>query len=182
MMNGGKTRLITIFLVLLPILLHAHGAEGDHSTARTVIGFLGSLHPIAIHFPIALLVMTGASELLSWWTKAPVFEYSSRFLIVSAAILSIPAALLGLAWAYGTTFSGGLADLLWWHRFFGLCTPILAIGAAVLKLLHAYGKWRVQMAYYWVLGVAIAAVLAAGFFGGEMVFGTFQFKPDQHAF
>ena len=71
--------------------------------------WIGSFHFILLHFPIALIIMTGISEILLAWLQRPIFDYASRFMIIAAAILAVPTAMLGLIYSYTTSYSGLLA-------------------------------------------------------------------------
>lgn len=87
--------------------------------------WVGSFHFIFLHFPIALIAMTVISELLFAWYASPLFDYASRFMLIAAAILAVPTALLGLTYSYTATYDGILADFVWWHMWFGFATAIL---------------------------------------------------------
>ena len=89
---------------------HDSNISKNKSGYKKFIKWIGNFHPIAIHFPIALIVMTGFSELLILLFPKSNFGYASRFMIVSAAITSVPAALLGLAYGYEAVYSGSLSD------------------------------------------------------------------------
>ncbi len=154
---------------------HSHIQES--SIAIKAVKWIGNFHPISVHFPIALIVMTAIAELLASRCPWPLFSHSSHFMIISAAVASIPTALLGLAYGYGAEYNGVLADIFWWHRFLGILTALLCISTAGLKQLSLKdaGKW---IAYYQVfLTMTLCSVAATGYLGGEMTFGVNHLLP-----
>lgn len=136
------------------------------------IQWIGSFHFIFLHFPIALIVMTAISELLFAWHSNPIFDYSSRFMLIAAAILAVPTALLGLTYSYTASYNGLLADFVWWHMWFGFATAILAIFVAFIR-----ERWGISKLYYTCLVLLFLLVNITGFLGGGMTFGPYHMHP-----
>ena len=134
--------------------------------------WLGSFHFIFLHFPIALIVMTGISELLLAWLRRPIFDYASRFMIIAAATLAVPTALLGLIYSYTTSYSGLLADFIWWHMWAGISTAIFAIFVAFIRECLGISKL-----YYMSLFILFLLVNITGYLGGGMTFGPYHMHP-----
>ena len=70
----------------LPTVKHFDGSP------LTWMQWIGSFHFIFLHFPIALITMTAISELLFTWFQRPIFDYTSRFMLIAAAVFSVPTA------------------------------------------------------------------------------------------
>lgn len=151
-------RRLFFFLLCLPILACAH--EGHHEDSVSWVERIGSLHLILLHFPIALINMLVVSEALWIWLKKPIYEYASRFLVVSAAVISAPTAIFGFIYSYSTSYEGILATFFWWHMLLGIATSIGAIDLVFMK-----GK-----RYYWGLLLLFLLVNTASFFGGALTF------------
>lgn len=134
--------------------------------------WIGSFHFIFLHFPIALIAMTAISEFLFAWSSRPIFDYAARFMLISAAILAIPTALLGLIYSYTSTYTGLLADFVWWHMWTGISTAIFAIIVASLR--ERYGTTKL---YYACLVLLFLLVNITGFLGGGMTFGPYHMHP-----
>lgn len=134
--------------------------------------WIGSFHFIFLHFPIALIAMTAVSELLFAWYSNPIFDYSSRFMLIAAAILAFPTALLGLTYSYTASYNGLLADFVWWHMWFGFATAILAIFVAFIR-----ERWGISELYYTCLVLLFLLVNITGFLGGGMTFGPYHMHP-----
>lgn len=157
--------------------VHNHGA-GEHDTGyEKLIKWVGNFHPIIIHFPIALIIMTGFSELFAIRSPSPIFDHSSRFMIIASAITATPAALLGLAYGYEASYSGALIDIFWWHRFSGITTAILAATSALLKELIIRQKTDKVIYYHISLVITVLFVTITSYLGGEMTFGLFNLFP-----
>jgi len=130
----------------------------------------GALHPLAVHFPVALLLLV---PLLEWGRRragAPAgYDAAVGLVLAAGAVGAVVAALLGLA-AGGT---GAAAPLLVRHRALGLETAVAAVLAWVLR-----GAWcgsglawhrRVYLA---ALLLAVLLVTATGDLGAELTHGA----------
>jgi len=165
--------LISLFvLISLPVEanekiqhVHNHGLNN-----KNWINWVGNFHPVILHFPIALIIMTGIAELLAIRSPSPIFHNAARFMIFFAAITVIPTALLGLAYGYKATYEGTLSIIFWWHRFSGLTTAAMAIITVFLKELSLRKKLR-GCYYGFSLGILVVLVTIAGYLGGDMTFG-----------
>jgi uncharacterized membrane protein len=196
--------LVTCFFVAFSSMLHSHeehhrneeGKKDEHqiisSTTSTqseegmkvkkdtysqIIRWLGNFHPIFLHFPIALIIMTVIAELLFFWSGNTLFDQAARFMIIAAAISAIPTALFGFAFGYDANYEGILANIYWWHRFFGVFTTLLTIVTAILRELHSRKQWDTMKAYYLCLAIIFISVNLTGFLGGEMTFGPGHLWP-----
>lgn len=134
--------------------------------AEKILHWLGNFHPILLHFPIALILMTVVAEILFNWYKNPLFDHAARFMIIAAAISAIPTALFGLAWGYNSHYVGDFQTIFFWHRALGLSTAVLAVLTATLR-----SKQQGRGAYYICLTLLFILVSLAAFLGGELTFG-----------
>ena len=73
--------------------------SNEGGSSITWLQWLGSFHMIFLHFPVALINMVAISEFLFVIAKKPVFEISSRFMLIAAAITAPPTAMLGLIYS-----------------------------------------------------------------------------------
>lgn len=139
---------------------------------KTWTQWIGSFHLILLHFPIALINMLVISEFLRIWLNRPVFDFSSKFLLISSAIISPPTALLGLIYSYSASYEGIMGTFLWWHMWVGICTALFAVIVAFIREGVGVGKL-----YYSSLLLLFLLVNVAGFFGGGMTFGPYHMHP-----
>jgi uncharacterized membrane protein len=163
---------------------HDAGTADDHSSDHAAGPahprwhvFLGNLHPVAVHFPIALILCAMLCEMIFVLTSRSVFSDTARVIIVLGAVTGIGAALLGWFAAEHVTYPADLLRVLWWHRAFGIATVVLGAAAALASEVSrrpvAAGGWR--LAYRLLLLAAAILVGITGFLGGTLVYGPDHF-------
>lgn len=146
----------------------------DHRTLQTqpakeVTGKLhwsGRIHFLLLHFPIALMTMSAVSELLFASFSKPLFDYASRFMLISASILAVPTALFGLIYSYLSSYNSFLETLLYWHMWCGIAT---ALFASYVTFLREYKG--VSLHYYFALFFLFLLVSMTALLGGRITFG-----------
>ncbi|HWY41447.1 MAG TPA: DUF2231 domain-containing protein [Chthoniobacterales bacterium] len=123
-------------------------------------------HPVIVHFPIALFIMSAVFEVLALWRKQPAFASVAYFNLLGAAI-SIPFTVAtGLAaWQWqleGATLKGNLRL----HLVFALTT------AAIILLLF-WRRYRLRtngrsprIGYFALMAVGLLAITVTGHLGG----------------
>lgn len=127
--------------------------------------FLGRIHPVAVHFPVALLLMAALAELLLLFRPALGLGTTIRFLVGTGAVGAVIAALLG--WFAGGWRFDDRSETLALHRWNGT-------GIAVVSLLAWWLATRVQenrAGPRLALAALVIGLIAQGYWGGEMVFG-----------
>lgn len=159
---------------------HAFGHEGHKSMTAVLMlkswmQWIGNFHFIFLHFPIALIVMTVISECLFWKYKNPFFDHASRFMLIAAAVSTIPTVLTGFAFSYGVAYEGNIADLFWWHRFLGIFIAALSFLTVIFKELTVRKTIRSSI-YSCSLAILFIFINITGYLGGEMTFGPHYFS------
>jgi uncharacterized membrane protein len=138
------------------------------------IYFLGRFHVLALHLPIALVLV---AVLLDWLARSARYQQLAAalpFLWGLAAISAVLTAALGYMHLAEGTFTGPSASA---HRFFGTSVGVLAVVLWWLCSRHAdlYKKINITTGV-----VALALVTITGHYGGNLTHGeTFllQFAP-----
>jgi uncharacterized membrane protein len=136
------------------------------STGERLLDWLGRLHPILVHFPLAFFPAALFTAIVG--RRRPAFAKPVQFLVIAGGIVAPIAMLLG--W-----FDGGLTfvdtdPLLRIHRWLGT-----AIGLSALAL--AIWAWRRpekdrQRGMVWGLAALTAALVVQGWYGGAMIHGA----------
>ena len=136
------------------------------STVARLLDWLGRLHPVIVHFPIAFFPAALFTAIVG--RRRSAFAKPVQFLVVAGGIIA-PAAMV-LGW-----FDGGLTftdtdPLLLVHRWLGT-----AIGLAGLAL--AVWAWRRpeedrRPGMIWGLAAVTVAIVVQGWFGGALVHGA----------
>jgi len=134
--------------------------------------WIGSFHLIVLHFPIALINMLAIAECLFACYRRQIFDFSSKFLLVSAAIVAPPTALLGLVYSYSASYSGLMGTFLLWHMWFGIGTAIFTVIVAFMR-----ERMGISKLYYASLTFLVLMINVTGFFGGGMTFGPYHMYP-----
>jgi len=151
---------------------HEHAVQ-EPSEKPTVLDAIGALHPVAVHFPIALLLTAALSEGILVVTSRESLRDTTRLLVALDAAGAVVSASLGWITASGEAGSliGEKAELLEWHRWAGTATAALSLVLFFVSE-HAArlggGRATLRAA---LLAVALA-VGTAGYLGGELVHGN----------
>lgn len=132
------------------------------------MAFIGRLHPLLIHFPIALVLAAAAAEAMAIvanerWHTVAVGQ------VRAAAVFAVVAAIAG--WRMATASGMETSTVLEWHRWVGTMGAAATVAAA-LATTCGDGRSRVLSIYRVVLFAAAALVGAAGHLGGVLVWGA----------
>ena len=139
------------------------------------MALIGRLHPLLIHFPIALVLVASAVE------AAALAASNARWHAVSALNLRIAAAFAVLAvvagWQLATEPGMGTPPLLDWHRWLGTAGAAAAlVGALTTARPAAPSPWRLRMYRVALFGAGVL-IIAAGHIGGVLVWGSNFLRP-----
>ncbi|RIA08611.1 putative membrane protein [Flavobacteriaceae bacterium MAR_2010_72] len=125
--------------------------------------FFGRLHPLIVHLPIGFLMIAILLEFYFRNKMSPGKRKSIIFILVLGAVGSIIAALFGWLLAEEGGFN---EDTLFWHRWLGISTAVIAI-------LALWSKYKSQRKVYIFSLVALSALLMlTGHFGGSLTHGS----------
>lgn len=126
--------------------------------------FLGRLHPLAVHFPVSLLLLAAILELFTLKNAQSKLRTSISILIFTGSASAVIAALLGwLLYRHGQ-YSG---NVLAFHQWFGFITA----GLAVLLSAVVWYRPGKMLAYRTILFTTAIAVSVAGHFGASLTHG-----------
>jgi uncharacterized membrane protein len=141
-------------------------------------GFLmlyGHLHPVVLHFPIALLLLAAVLEILPRLRNknyGPGYANATRIVLVLGALSAIVAATMGLTLAAAGGYEG---ETVASHKLFGLAVATLALASVGFKF-AAQRKSGLQALYGLSLVGAVVAIFVAGHYGGNLTHGA-SFLP-----
>jgi len=158
-----------------PTIAAIRGNSAVAGAARPV-RTAGKVHPLAVHFPIALILFAAFLECCQLIFRREIFAQGTRLTMPAAAASAIIAALLGWAAAATTHVSGEGADWLSFHRIAGTATAVLISLASIFRerATRAPGTTS-RTAYRLFLAIAVVLVTVAGHSGGMLVFGPDHF-------
>lgn len=141
------------------------GRVSQMSFTERLLDWLGRLHPIIVHFPIAFFPAALFTAVVG--RRRPTFAAPVQFLVVAGGIVSPVAALLG--WFDGGFDLGRDDWLLQSHRWLGTVIGIGALGLGIWSWRRPEANRSAGM----IVGLALisTAIVTQGWFGGALVHG-----------
>lgn len=132
------------------------------------------MHGGSTHFPIALVLTSALFDMLGYvWpaqTRRREFHAVGFYLIVGAALTSFGAVLSGLVISKWVIAGTGLTTK---HHLFVWPAFALMIALAVWRIITGHETSRRGFAIYLAaMGLTSVLIVAAGYWGGEMLIGS----------
>lgn len=161
--------------------IQAGSPEDSDETATAgepnkLVHFLGKLHPISVHFPIALIILAAFAEVLALLRCQPIFSETARTLLAFGAAASIVAAPLGWANA-ATSEHTGQEQTVEQHRWLGIASAATSVAALLIGTAASRrGGRTLRTTYLIVLLAAAIGTSVAGHLGGALVYGDDYLK------
>ncbi len=169
---GAPARLPETFVPAIP------GSKSQPPSiplTRRALNWLGKFHPVSTHFPVGLLMAAVLAEAIAWWLRRAEWLLLVRFLVILAALSSIPTATLGWFANFPTTSGSQLALIYSIHKWLGTATAAWALTCAVLLCMGDCAEGspaRTRFRGALLLGAAMVGI--TGFLGGAMTFGGLE--------
>jgi uncharacterized membrane protein len=155
----GMLTLVSILILLILVVL----APPDGKERAQWLHFFGDFHPIAVHLPIAILVLVPLIELAGRSRFFPQLLSAVDFLLGVAICSAIVAVSLGWCLARSDSYSGSLVKQ---HMWGGI---LVALAAWLCWLLRARGaEPHLNRKYAVVLLVTVGLVSFTGYRGGQL--------------
>jgi uncharacterized membrane protein len=135
------------------------------SMSARVLNWLGRLHPIIVHFPIAFFPAAFFTALVG--RRRPAYARPVQFLVVAGGIIAPLAAILG--WLDGGFTLAADDWLLSCHRWLGTGIGAGALGLAIWA--NRRPEQDRSRGMIVGLGLMTIAIIVQGWFGGALVHG-----------
>jgi uncharacterized membrane protein len=129
----------------------------------------GRLHPLLVHFPIALILCAAAAELAAMWTRRPIWQALAFIQTRAGALCAAGTAAAGWLLASAPDVDRSMA--LEWHRWLAL----VATGATLIAATTTFGAPQStsrRRLYRVLLFVSAAAIGVAAHLGAALVWGA----------
>ncbi len=138
---------------------------------------MNHLHPMLVHFPIALALVAFAFNLAGYAIKKEWLKSSSTALTVLAALGAVAAILSGLF--FTKPVAGLAATMKDTHVIYASATTVLLVIAAIIGLYNGLGKQpagrKATYLYTFVLLLAAIGISMTGMIGGSIVYDVWLF-------
>src|SRR5258706_8304094 len=133
------------------------------------MALIGRLHPLLVHFPIALILIAAFAELVAVTTQFPEWHVVAVANVRAGATFAMVT--VGAGWLLASSRIVEASRALEWHRWLGVLTAVAAIAAALTTgdIDDRPGR---QRRYRVALFLAAALVSVAGHLGAVLVWGA----------
>jgi uncharacterized membrane protein len=135
---------------------------------------IGRLHPLLVHFPIGLVLIACAAELVAMATGRSNWRALAVANLRAGAVFGIGAAIAG--WRLASLPGFDATASLEWHRWLGTIAAVAVLGAAL-----ATAGTRDRPSSVWVYRIALlwaaALVAVTAHLGGLLVWGADFLQP-----
>lgn len=148
-------------LLLLPLVFPPDGHERAEWAQ-----FIGRFHPLAVHLPIALILLVPVLEIAGRNARFPHLRPSAGFLLALATVTSIAAALLGWCLARTGGYSGSLVTQ---HMWGGISLTTLCWLCWMFRGRPSGGRWG--LLYPAALAIAVGLMSWTGYRGSQLSHG-----------
>jgi uncharacterized membrane protein len=134
----------------------------------------GRLHPLLLHFPIALVLVAAAAELVATLTRRETWHVVAVVNVRAGAMFALATAIAG--WLLASASVVDDVRVLEWHRWIGTAAVAATIGAALasagIDRLSTL-RWVYRIALFW----AAALVGITAHLGARLVWGADFLRP-----
>jgi uncharacterized membrane protein len=137
----------------------------------------GRLHPLVLHFPIALLLLAAAVEVVRCFRPDPRLARLTVLLLALGAVGALAAAGTGWIFVHESHPEPELRATLVWHRWLGVSTAVLALLAWL-----AAQRWAddARPGFRWIprliTWLTAALLVIAAHLGALLVWGADYFS------
>ena len=130
--------------------------------------FIGRLHPLIVHFPIGILVVSMVMELFTIGGKRPGLRQGIYWMVFTGAGTAVLAALLGWLLSNADDYSGELVQS---HQNWGIATAIFSTLCAILLYLTKNQRITSLMIYRSALFLSVTLLTVASHLGASLTHG-----------
>ncbi len=160
--------LVIIFCLATHFLYASAEAVTSAETSFWLWTFLGRLHPMIVHFPIALLLIAAALELFTLKNFASPLRPGINILVYIGAASAVLSALAGWLLFAQDEIEGEGVGL---HQLLGNITALLGLATAFLLYRFHKGQHNLVKLYRTTLFFTAIGVSVAGHFGASLTHG-----------
>ena len=139
------------------------------------MALVGRLHPLIVHFPIALVILAAAAEGAAAATGDRRWRTVAVINLRAGAAFAVAAVIAG--WRLASAPGVDSTPLLEWHRWLGAIAAISTVAAAMATSRVERLSIRDLVIYRLALFCAATCVAVTGHVGGLLVWGADFMRP-----
>jgi len=148
--------------------------QGAETTTSTLGDAIAMLHPLLVHFPIALIITAVPAEFLRLRRGSDAASPTARFLVTVGALGALLAGVTG--WIKAAVDGGGYDGRdLGWHKWSGVAFTVIAVVLACIAPRAEQAPGRLK-AFRLLLVAAAAILLIVGHYGATLAGHTLDFS------
>ena len=166
---SGLLEMLTGLLDFLEKL--AAGGEGSCGIFATLfpgIANIENIHPLFVHFPIALLSCFFVLDALGWFLKKTAWREAASYFLYIGAVSAIATVLAGFHAAYTLAHGPVVHEIMENHEHLGVTVLTLAIGLSVWRLRSGLNT---SGGFLFAAGLMCLLMAFGADLGGLMVYG-----------
>lgn len=148
---------------------HAEAAAENKTFGQRLVSWLGRLHSLVVHFPIAMFIGALGVELYGVWRGSRDYERVAQVMLVVGAIGAVMAALLG--WFAGGFYLTDRNSILMTHRWLGTAIAVAGLYLLYLSITARRASDKPRRVYWALLSIMTVAIAAQGWLGGTFMHG-----------
>ena len=126
------------------------------------------MHPLVLHFPIAVLITAGALELARLKWQGGWLDPALILLLALGAVSALTSAAMGQVLSMVDSYSG---DTVFWHRIFGIGVATTACMALALRMDRAMRIPNARVLSNLSLAACVVLIFVTGYHGGALTHG-----------
>jgi len=134
---------------------------------------LTHIHPMIVHFPIALLIVGFFADLIGLLFNKNFFNKVGFYLLILGTIGVIAAYFSGDFAGDGVVEAGSLGQALETHESAALLSLWLMVGAALVRIgAVIFNKYKgiIKLTAILLFFIGVLSIARTGYYGGELVF------------
>lgn len=139
------------------------------------MAIIGRLHPLLVHFPIALVALAAMAEAGTIATRNPRWRTAAIVNLRAGAAFAVATAIAG--WRLASAPGMEATALLEWHRWIGASAALATVVAAIASIVLQRSQERDLLIYRAALFSAASLVAVSGHLGGQLVWGADFLRP-----
>lgn len=134
---------------------------------------LTHIHPMIVHFPIALLIVGFLADLVGVIVKKDFFSKAGFYLLILGTLGVIAAYISGNIAGDGVVEAGALGQALELHESAAVLSLWLMVGTALVRIaaliLNKY-TGIIKIFAFILFFIGVISIARTGYYGGELVF------------